>query len=203
MKPGVKATFYHPLDKGNLTDPLMAQSALNEFEFWVEIFLNTLIVRTMNEFFARPRERLTVGSEDAFWDLVQLRREDIGPRPGLLVPTAIANQVMMWSEGLEEKPDFVSTISRDPEHLTGHGVGYSATVNGIDILSFGMPAGMALFFSMETLKSVLAFPIDTVGHLIDVVFEHDGDPHNGRLSATMAVELQWDDSPMFEIQIEE
>jgi hypothetical protein len=202
VKPGVKATFYHPLDKGNLTDPLMAHPSLNEFEFWVEVFLNTLIVRTMNEFLARPREKIIVESEDAFWSLVQQRRGDIGPRPALFVPAAIANQVMMWSEGFEEKPDFVSTISRDPEQLTGHGVGYMATVNGMEILSFGMPADMALLFSMEILKSVSASSIDTAGHLVDVEFEHDGDPHNGRLSATMAVELHWDDSPMFEIHIE-
>ena len=137
----------------------------------------------------------------AYWQTIKEQARKVGERPVLLVSHQRGSEVWDWLHQQANPPDPVVTVTRDDEHPTGYGLGYLATVDSIDVFEVSLPPQVSFLFSSTIVRAISYSPIDDEDHLIELSFEDDGDPRNGWITARLAMSPEWDDSPIFEIQV--
>ena len=190
-------------DKGELTGSAMAQLPVNHLDSWVDVFRANLANVVWEQFRLRNQTLVRVGQDmgGAYWQTIKEQARKVGERPVLLVSHQRGSEVWDWLHQQANPPDPVVTVTRDDEHPTGYGLGYLATVDSIDVFEVSLPPQVSFLFSSTIVRAISYSPIDDEDHLIELSFEDDGDPRNGWITARLAMSPEWDDSPIFEIQV--
>lgn len=195
----LRETRVNKLPKGVFTSPAMAwnwmdldESILSGIGLWIARLVDV-------DFWSRKRSisrtRHEFGSPQ-FWKLLRKLKQQVGPRPSLLLSTQDQiRMVLGWTHQLEKAP--TSNVKMRPK--SERGTRYLASVDEIDIYGGSSKIG-PLVFSGKALKSITYHPVDEAYHAISLHDVVDEDPWQFSLVTRISQQLVWSDEPIFEIQ---
>src|SRR5258708_9215204 len=115
-----------------------------------------------------------------YWKSVLARVERVGLGAALLVPyTLIGDSIARWQYNQERGPDFLE-IQRLEGRPTGGGIGYVATVNGLDVFTAQLAPTHSYLFSTRKVESITYRWVEP-NNFVTVQFEQGDDPAHSRL----------------------
>jgi hypothetical protein len=148
----------------------------------------------------RPRNEVKVSAraeDEPFWREVAPLVAQVGPDPVLVVSRNAEGRALrrFLYAPATDRPKL--TIEQRPR--SERRASYIATINGVDVFGAEFSAGEAWLFSAESLRAVRYAETDPAGRYAELTFEL-GEELKGTLRVRVRQELEWSDSPIFELK---
>jgi hypothetical protein len=152
-------------------------------------------------FCRRPRNKAKVSAraeDEAFWREVAPLIAQVAPDPVLVVSRNAEGRALrrFLYAPATDRPN-LRIEQRPPGERRAS---YIATIEGVDVFGAEFPAGEAWLFSAEALRAVRYAETHPAGRYAELTFELGGEKMKGTLRVRVRQELEWSDSPIFELK---
>lgn len=188
------------INKGELVSPPLSQDT-GLFDAIVDRFIQWRGKLVWHRFLQIKRKQVGVAASRyplGFWKKVLELSAVVGPDPVLLVPfTPIGRDISNWQ--YSPTPEGLNIEFRQNQP-TGAGFGYRSTIDGINVYTINLPSDQAWLFSGRMLRSIRYARLQG-GNLVDLLFNEADDPHKSSFTVHFAQEVEWNDTPIFELQL--
>lgn len=182
------------IDKGQLVEPMMSDQSLTDLtQVIADAFRQHLAKSIWHAFFQAEHEVIEIDRStypDSYWEIILARAQQAGPHTALLVPyNPIGDGIARWQYAQAERP-----AGLEVQHLEGRpsgaGIGYVATVNGLDVFTAQVKQNHSYLFSTHKLKSVIYRWVEP-NKFISVEFQEGDDPQTGTIALRFSQEARW------------
>jgi hypothetical protein len=191
------------IDKGELVTPPLSPERTGLFENIVEWFIEHCGNLVWHSLSQRKRRRVRVAASRypvGFWKKVIELAANFGTDAVLVVPfDPIGRDISTWTyQNPNDLPAGLHHVEFRQDQPTGGGLGYTATIEGINVYTARFPSERVWLLSARMLRSIRYARLPS-GNLVDIAFEEADDPRSSTLVESFAQQVEWNDLPIIEL----
>lgn len=189
--------IFSGISKAQLTQPPMESSVSGFEDMFVSGSLEGAGNHAWRAFCGRPRTVVEIDArvvDERYWTEVAPLVMQVGPAPVLVISEPTEIQVL-------RRLLYAPADSRPPiriERLARKG-SYIATIEGVDVYSANLKAGVSWLFSGKALRKIGYAETSEPGHYVDLTFEPEND-QSGTIRVRLKQQLIWSETPVYEIR---
>ncbi|HTE39507.1 MAG TPA: hypothetical protein VK629_01685 [Steroidobacteraceae bacterium] len=164
------------VQKGYLTDPLMAREPVNLWDVTVRSVQNRAASYVWQDFVRRPRRIIETRDEESYRTTLfdeAKRLLAMGHQPVLLVHRGHEpSWVREWFRWGEQRAEGIDVVRKTG--MKGNWNSYAGTVNDVDVYRLETDPGKSLLFRADLLRRV-KYGSDDQGRVVEIEFDDDRD----------------------------
>jgi hypothetical protein len=193
------------IDKAQFVTPSMSWESSGDVNRLIaEMFQNYLTRCVWGSFWQRPREALQInGSDVGFWDAMAQNAQRVGSPATLLTEYDPFGAILSrWTNSPPDRRPAGHCIEYVQGHLSGEGIGYAGTIDGVEVLTADVEEGHSYLFSALMLEAV-SYRLVTPDAFVSIEFEEGDDPWGGQVVVRFAQNAAWNDTPVIDLVTED